>query len=341
MPKDNETIQLPLDGPVVPTEPQGFSADQMIRCDECLRANPPTRVNCLYCSSPLQHTESTAKLRQPVLRQPEKHELGFNCILLPGQQDSESLAEVARLVKLTTENVSDLLAASLPVPLVRTASKDEAQLVFDRLHELGVQTLSISDEQLGLHDKNISRARGMVLADDRLTIYQAGGKDALEFAWTDLSLLVVGRLITRRVEVSERKTRRAENEIIDSSQFFTDELVFDLYATNSAQTFRVGSNSFDFSCLNDRKSLIAGENLNRLREIITAKSGNVRVDTSYQQVKSLLDLVWLSEQETHSHGWKRDRPGRYTLGASVLNSNEAQFTRYSRLRHYISEGKVN
>ena len=100
MPKDNENIRLPLLGPVEPSEPHGFTAEQMIRCDECLRANPPTRINCLYCSVPLPMTEASARLRKPILRKPEKHQLGYNTILLPKEQtfSAEAIAEAAALV---------------------------------------------------------------------------------------------------------------------------------------------------------------------------------------------------------------------------------------------------
>ena len=39
--------------------------------------------------------------------------------------------------------------------------------------------------------------------------------------------------------------------------------------------------------------------------------------------------------ETQSTGWRRERPGRLSIGAIMLNINEAQFTRYSRLRRYL------
>jgi len=339
LPKDNETMQLPLDGPVIPAEPQGFAPDQMIRCDECLRANPPTRVSCLYCSAALPHDESTAKLRKPVLRQPEKHELGFNCIPLLNQHEKltgVARAEAAKLLKLSTEELEHLLLAKVSLPIARTANKDEAQLVLERLREWGVAIMTISDEELGVGEQNISRIRGMLIEDDSVTVYQTAGKDAVVIDWSKVSLIVAGRLVTRKVELSERLTRRGENEIIDSSQFFSDEPVFDLYSSDLAQTFRVGANSFDFSCLNEQKSLVAGENLNRLKAHVNAKAVNVTLDTAYTQVKNLLDLVWPSEQETQSRGWRRDSPGKYSVGESLLNSNETQFTRYSRLRHYFS-----
>ena len=145
MPKDNETIHLPLDGPVLPAEPEGFSPEQMIRCDECLRANPPTRVNCLYCSATLPLTESSAKLRKPLLKQPGKHEPGFNCILALMKKfnfPTKSVEKAAHLLKLSKENLHSLVSAGAPLPLARTASREEAELVVERLSDLGLETLS-------------------------------------------------------------------------------------------------------------------------------------------------------------------------------------------------------
>ena len=129
MPKDNENI--PFLGPIEPSEPQGFSAEQMIRCEECLRANPPTRVSCLYCVAPLPMTEAAARLRKPVLRPPEKHQLGYNNILLPQDQvaPEDVINEAAKLLKLSAENVRELMSQSGPVPVARTASREEAELV--------------------------------------------------------------------------------------------------------------------------------------------------------------------------------------------------------------------
>src|SRR5215467_1381946 len=97
LPKDNENI--PFLGPIEPSEPQGFSAEQMIRCEECLRANPPTRVSCLYCVAPLPLTEASKRLRKPLFRTPEKHQSGYNNILMPapGPVPDEVIDEASAL----------------------------------------------------------------------------------------------------------------------------------------------------------------------------------------------------------------------------------------------------
>src|SRR5258705_9731014 len=117
-PKDIKNSRHCLDGPIEPSEPQGFSADQMIRCEECLRANPPTRVNCLYCGIALPLTEESASLRKPSLRPPDKHQLGYNSIILPQDRllPDKELAEAAALVKLEPEDLQRIVSAQLPLP---------------------------------------------------------------------------------------------------------------------------------------------------------------------------------------------------------------------------------
>src|SRR5262245_21391802 len=112
----------------------------MIRCEECLRANPPTRVSCLYCVARLPITEASKHLRKPVLRPPDKHQLGYNNILLTADQiaPKELIGEVATLLKLAPEKVQGLVSASVPLPVARTVSREESELVCDRLRELGL-----------------------------------------------------------------------------------------------------------------------------------------------------------------------------------------------------------
>src|SRR5438105_2996223 len=49
--------------PVPDAKPQSFALAEMVTCDACLRANPPTRSNCLYCGAilpgTLKETQST------------------------------------------------------------------------------------------------------------------------------------------------------------------------------------------------------------------------------------------------------------------------------------------
>ncbi|MGH9874950.1 MAG: hypothetical protein ACRD9S_21045, partial [Pyrinomonadaceae bacterium] len=110
MHKDNENVPLPAWTIVEPEDPAPapFAPDQMVRCDECLRSNPPTRVNCLYCAAVLPRDETTATLQRPALRPLEKWEQGYNNILLPpvANQTAAGLAEAADLLRLPPEDLS-------------------------------------------------------------------------------------------------------------------------------------------------------------------------------------------------------------------------------------------
>ena len=331
MPKDNENIRLPVLGPVEPSEPQGFTPDQMITCDECLRANPPTRINCLYCSVPLPKTESSARLRRPILKRPEKHQLGYNTIFLPVGEgfSAAAIREAAALLKLKEPDLERILAEGVPLPLARTASLEEADLILDRLQELGFRVVTQVDEG------SVRRVKSMAFDESQLVINSGHPKDEVAVPWSNILLLVPARLIEKRVEVKEVKSRRAENEILDASEFFNDETVIDIYLSTHSETWRVSASGFDFSCLGSEKALIATENMTRLQRRLVAQATNAHLDDSYNRLRPVLDLVWSPEQETKSSGWRRERPGRMSLGMATINSNESQFTRYSRLLYYV------
>ena len=337
MPKDNENI--PFLGPIEPSEPQGFSPEQMIRCEECLRANPPTRVSCLYCVAPLPMTEAAARLRKPVLRPPEKHQLGYNNILLPPDQvvAEDVINDAAKLLKLSPESVQGLMSQSVPMPVARTASREEAELVSARMRDLGLECLTMSDEDLGLafSENAVKRVRSMMFDDERVTIFQAGAAEVTEAAWADIVLIVPGRLFETRLEIKERTTRKTENEILDTSEFFRDETVIDFYTVSHSSTWRVSASGFDFSCLGREKALVANENIARLQRLIVSKAVNAHVDDSYARIRNLLELAWGTQAETQSSGWRRERPGKLSVGVATTRSNESQFTRYSRLRYLL------
>ncbi|HUE82165.1 MAG TPA: hypothetical protein VMM84_08625 [Pyrinomonadaceae bacterium] len=334
MPKDNENIPLLDDGPLAPPEPQGFKLDEMVRCEQCLRANPPTRSNCLYCGEPLPLNEKTAELQRPTLRRLEKWESGYNNILIAKKEEafSESLiAEAALLLKLDVETLAKILRASKPLPVARAATYEEALLVQRRLETFGLTTTVIPDAELSGPGR-AARVRGLQIGEVGLQAAPLLDSQTPFINWKDLLILVTGRLVTRRVEVKERKGG-SENEILDASELFADEAVVDLYT--SSQTWRMTANSFDFSCLADEKTLIAGENFSRMLRLLGRQAPQAVFDDSYNSLRAALEAVWPAEQQVESRGWRRERPGKVSIGAAAETSNELQFSRYSRLAFYF------
>ena len=342
--KDNETIRPPFVGPTAPSEPQGFALDQMIRCEECLRANPPTRVNCLYCASALPLTESSARLRKPTLRRPEKGRPGYNSIFLPHLQShfpSDVLAEAAELLKLAPEELARIVSAGRTLPLARTASREEASLVLDKLRALSMETITLADDDLGVNNSCVTRIRSLHFHEDGMSVQQGGAVEGVRIVWPELVLLVPGRLLLKTIEVKEHVSRKSENDILTASEFFADESIVDLYTSSFSQTWRISAHGFDFSCLGKRKTLVTSENLAALIELIRTKATQAELDDSYNVLRSVLEPVWGMEQATESSGWRRERPGKYSLGAVTVSSNESQFTLYSRLSYYFKLNPPN
>ena len=274
-----------------------------------------------------------------MLRQPEKHQPGYNNILLPPDRavSDETIKSVAALIKLSPENLQALMSQSVPMPVARTASREEAELVTQRLRDIGLTCITLSDETLGLSfsDNTLKRVRAMRFDELFLTIQLAGGEE-IEVTWADVILIVPGRLIETTVEITERLTRKPEKELLDTSEFFRDETVIDFYTARHPFTWRVGAGGFDFSCLENEKALIANENIARLERVLVARAVNAQFDESYARVRNLLELAWSTQQENQSSGWRRSAPGKLSVGLSTTKSNETQFTRYSRLRYYLA-----
>lgn len=341
--KDNENVPLSIlssDGSDSTSGPQPFAHDEMVACEQCLRTNPPTRVNCIYCGTVLPFNEATVNLQKPTLRRLEKWELGYNNLLVPPADSSTGLAEsdlleATQILKLPPADLERILSSASPVPLARAASLDEALLVQRRLRDLRIETRIIADVDLGVSETGPIRVRSIELNQNGFRILQTPDSPVIEVAWPELILIVVGRLISNRVELKEQQTGRSENRILDSSEFFRDEAVLDFYAERQSGAFRIAANSFDFSCLGSRKRLVSGENLTALLDMFRERSPRAVVDNSYGSLRKVLDPVWPAEQQNESSGWRRERPGKYSIGSVNEKNNETQFMRYSLLRRFL------
>ncbi|MGH9875091.1 MAG: hypothetical protein ACRD9S_21760, partial [Pyrinomonadaceae bacterium] len=231
--------------------------------------------------------------------------------------------------------LSRILISTTPLPLARAATIDEAQLVQRRLSLLGIDSAIMPDAEPGTDGSGVVKVRAVEIDGSGVFAYQTPEAPFIQVRWSDLTLLVVGRVIVKRVELKERQGKRAENNILDSSEFTTDETVADFYARSQTTVFRISANSFDFSCLGSRKGLLAGENIATLLKLIRDGAPQAEYDDSFNSLRKTLEAVWPSEQQNQAGGWQRDRPGKYSVGKVVELSNEIQFSRYSRLRRYL------
>ncbi len=329
------------------SEPRGFTPEQMIVCDVCLRANPPTRAACLYCAATLPATEASLSLRQPTLRRLEKWERGFNCILarapLTASLSEEVILAVAQLLRFDRESVKKIVEGRQPLPLARVVTLDDANLIKERLIAHGFEVWIIGDEALAVESSPPVRLRALEFTDAELIAYPTGGGQEQRASWSQVFLLVTGRLIMRRVEVQERRGRGgAEHEIVDAREFGDDEALLDIYVARGQEqwnNWRIGSNNFDFSCLGAEKDLLAAKNYVALIIALQKKASAAKLEESYNRVRQLLTDAWPLEQRTEAGGWHRARPGKYSTESVTISDNERQFTLYSRLQHYLQTHK--
>jgi hypothetical protein len=322
-----------------------FAPEQMLTCEECLRANPPTRLMCLYCGAALPRTKQSAALWRPAQKKLEDWEQGFNVVTLPraaGALTSDAAEEAASLLRLDAGGLKETILASRAMPLARVASADEAWLIVERVRELGLGTEVFPDEVLA---RTPTRVRAFEFEEDALVCRTGPEAEPRRLAWSEVVLLVTGRVVSRRVEVAERKRGlTGRSETVETRELVSDEAVLDLYTSSvdeheaqgtGGAGFRVMSGGFDYSCLGEAKGLVAAGNFNALVAALRARAPAALHDEEYARLRPLLSDVWPSAERTESLGLRRESVRRFNTEAVTAVSNETQFTRYARLRHLL------
>lgn len=319
-------------------EPRGFAFEQMLACPSCLRPNPPTRLNCLYCGARLPVKESDAELLRPSLRPLEEWECGFNVILLPSGSrgaDARSLAGAAAFLRLEAGRLNEMVATRHVLPLARVATGEEAALIVDRLKAHGLAAEVLADDVLGATNEPPRRVRALELSETHLTAPEGVGHGRLSVAWPEVVLIVAGRTFTRRVEVEERRTLTGGSRFADARETAADvaviELFFNVEGAASREGWRIAAEGFDYSCLSADKGLLARDNFVKLVKLLRGRAARAAFDEEYGRLRQLLAAAWPLAEHTASGGFRRDRPGRLNPQAVTTVSNEAQFTRYARL----------
>lgn len=321
--------------------PRPFDPDEMVACESCVRANPPTRVHCLYCGATLPVTERSARLRRPALKRLEEWETGFNVILHPpaGEGGPEDVsAELSAWLRTEPGFVRECVAERRALPLARVGSREEAELIVARFAACGLRSETLTDEDLLMREPP-RRVRALELTDEALVGTGLPGEEPRRVAWSEVGLLVTGRVVRKRVEVEERREKSRRNgEVVDARELTADEAVLDLYPTSEHERagWRVLADSFDYTCLGARKSLLARENFTTLVRLLRERATGAVFDDDYARLRRLLAAAWPPAERDDTLGFRRERAGRYHTGAVTAVSNESQFTRYGRLAQHLA-----
>ena len=340
--EDSETFEWPAgsgaQGGASHEAPRRFEPAELVACDACLRANAPTRMNCLYCGAPLPADGRGAAMRRPALRKLEEWERGFNVVLHPPASEPapETLEEVAALLRLEASRLAEIVAAGLALPVARASTGEEAALIVSRLGALGLASEVFADEELA---RTPPRVRALKLEVGALAFVHGAEGEPARAAWEDLALMVTGRVVERRVEFEERPGKLGVGgaRLVEARETAVDEAVLDIYtADEGAAGFRIMADGFDYSCLGEAKALLARENFVRLVGALRARATRAAFDDAYTRLRAPLSAVWPPAERTESGGLRRDRPGRLNTESVTVVSNESQFTRYARLRRRLA-----
>jgi hypothetical protein len=325
--------------PSSPTDPgsgeaPGFAPESLVNCTKCSRGNSPLRTTCIYCGQQLPVSDRQVDLGEVTLRPPADWETGFNVIVTPSAPTQQQISSAGSLLRVTVEEIQPLLDPGLPVPVARTATQTEADLVAKRLNELGLGSRVVSDDDLNIEPAPPKPIRGMDFGDRGVSMMTSGSTAPIVLDWDQVELFVLGRFRERRTEMNERKGKRQEMELIDVRELSTDEPVLDLY-TRGGWNGRMTANGFNFGCLGERKTFATGQNFALLVEELRRRAAGAVFDDTYRTARRALEFAWPMNQRNESLGWTRHGLGKVSTDAALVTDNVEQFTRYSRLRYLL------
>jgi hypothetical protein len=316
---------------------RAFSTAELVQCGACSRANPPTRAKCLYCGTALQVTGLNAFSPTASENTDASCDVASHLVVLaPAPLDEAAVNEISGHLKLKPSDLRSLLTYSKGAPVFVSSSEEQVRIAATKLQAQGVNSLVVSDEQLALSGapKPISALK---IHSDKLVGSVGRSAQSVEQLWSGVAVIVIGRLFFASKEIDQKQNRA--QQVIDDREMWTDEAVADIYFASDALGWRIRAGSFDFSCLADRKKLTAFANFTELCGLLQKHASTAAFDDSYLHVRGALNSVW---PPAPTRTAKESRRGGFRAFESSVTfiDNEIQFTRYSRLLHYLYSAKL-
>jgi hypothetical protein len=305
-------------------------SQDVINCPDCARRTPAARATCLYCGARLPVTKIEAA---PSQRAIDNAERAFNTVLEPAGRPATEATEaaLASALRIEPDEARAFIEVGKPVPLARSQSRHEAELIAALVRTCGLKAGVVADEDLKL-DSQLVRARRVVCREREIEIHHSGG--VLLLPPPEIRLLVTGSLKNTRVDYTEgiAGMRAQSGVVLDTSQFRSDELLLDVYATVLEKSFRIKADAFDYSGLVRPLSFRAEMNFRAARAALRELAPHAAVDDDFARVRRLLARAWPERSRVESRGVKRaGLAHRPVAQSSLISGNRDQFDRYSRL----------
>jgi hypothetical protein len=301
-----------------------------MNCPRCARRTAAARGTCIYCGETLPITRIEAA---PPQRKIDSFEHAFNTILEPVFAHFNDGAETALAAALGIETVEAraYIASGKRVPLARSQNRQEAAMIAGLVRDCGFNAVVVADEDFML-ERELARARRIVPVEDRLEVQFSGG--AITLPHSEIRLLVIGAIKNNRVDYTEGIVgiRGQSDNVLDSSEFSSDEILIDVYTTSLDRSFRIKSDAFDYSGLVSPLSFRAEANFKTAVAKLKEIAKQAVVDDDFAKVSHLLARSWPERSRNEARGIKRKGFAyRPVAQASLISDNRDQFERYSRL----------
>jgi hypothetical protein len=242
---------------------------------------------------------------------------------------NESTVEsFAFALQLELTEAQALIDAAKPVPLARSQTRQEAEMICALVRSCGLNAGVVADEEMQLQDE-LLRARRIAIVEDAIQVWHSGG--TLVVARSDLRLLVLGELSNKRIDYIESIRGRSAG-VLDSSEYRSEEAVLDVYAGSLSASFRIKSDAFDYSGLVSPLSFRSDLNFKAAVMTLSEALPHATIDDDFRKMGRLLGRAWPERTRNETRGIKRTGLAfRSVSQASAISDNRDQFERYSRL----------
>jgi hypothetical protein len=304
-------------------------SQDVTNCPRCQRRTPAARGDCIYCG---EHLPFVSIQSAPPQRNIDPAERAFNTVLqpFPARINESIITALASALQIEVGEAQALIDAGKPVPLARSQTRAEADMITALVRTCGLRAAVIPDEEFKL-DHELLRARRIAVDDNDLRVYHSSGE--MNIPKSEIILLVVGELRNIRVDYTEGISGRGgqSGSVLDSSEFRSEETLLDVYGSTLEQGFRIKSDAFDYSGLIPELSFRSEVNFRAAWTKLRADLPQVRVDDDFPKMRALISRAWPERSRNESRGIKRTLSFRAVSQASVTSDNRDQFNRYSRL----------
>ncbi len=301
----------------------------VITCPRCGRPTAAARGDCIYCGEQLPFSTIQSV---PLQRNIDTAEHAFNTVLepSPARINESVVTALASALQIEVSEAVALIDTGKPVPLARSQTRAEAEMITALVRTCGLRAAIIPDEEMRIGQELI-RGRRMLVSDDQIRVFHSGGEVSLSKA--DIRLLVVGELRNVRVDYTEGigGGRGQSGNVLESSEFRSEETLLDVYTASLDHSVRIKSDAFDYSGLVSPLSFRSEANFRAALATLRAAVPHATVDGDFAGLRKLLGRAWPERSRNESRGIRRTLAFRAVAQASVLSNNRDQFDRYSRL----------